>query len=779
MYNLSLSVHQLVDFALRRGDIDSRVFNESTMQEGVKLHSIYQKSKKDNYLSEVKLEHTFSYGDYTINLFGRCDGIVLKSRPVIEEIKTSNENLEVYHKKNEAWHLGQAVCYAYMYAKQKKLDAIDISLIYISQIDAKQKTVKYSFTINELLTKIHSYFNIYIDFYCLLRTRENKRDQSLENLRFPFEKVRKGQKEMIQEVIDSYKCHKASFIEASTGIGKTMATVYGSLHGLKTHRLNKIFYITPKNSGFINSFKALNIMRDKGYFINAVELTAKEKICPNHCEKNCNPDDCPLAKGYYDKINFVLKEMLIKESMLTNEVIRNYAKENSLCPFELSLDLSLYTDFVVCDYNYVFHPIAALKRFFEDPPINFRKLLLVDEAHNLVERSREMFSAEFDSSYFNKMRMKIKKEYKNEKKLLNVIKKVGTYINMFKKFEYPEEDYLVLETVDLNFLSSLRSLDKKIKQFKADHLKTKIEELEEFSRMNFTFLKIADLSNSDYKILLKKAKNNFVIKYFCINPSVYILDRLHDFEGTSFFSATISPMDYYQDVLLGAQGLGYLSLPSPFDSSNLKVLVDTKTSIKYTDRWATLPDVIDKIYTLIENKIGNYIVFAPSFEYLNMIKSRTIKDDRFIFQERKMTEDDRDSFLSNLKSNPNKTTVAVCVMGGSFNEGIDLLGDRLIGVVVIGVGYPTISVENKLIQEYYNNNGQFGFAYAFINPGINKIMQAVGRLIRTESDRGVALLIDQRYTQLTYRHLFKEKRPNSIAVHSSMDVKNALKDFYN
>ena len=779
MYSLSLSVHQLVDFALRKGDIDTRVYNQNTMQEGVKLHSIYQKSKKGNYLSEVQLEHAFNYGDYIIKLFGRCDGIDLNKRPTIEEIKTTNDNLDNYYKQNKDRHLGQAICYAYIYSLQKNIDVIDISLVYISQVDATKKVVNFTFKQSELLKEIYSYFDIYIDFYKLTKTREEKRDSSLESLLFPFVKTRKGQKEMIQEVIDSYKEHKVSFIEASTGIGKTMSTIYGSLIGLKERRLNKIFYATPKNAGFINSFNAFKLLNERGVYINSVELIAKEKICPNHCEKNCNPDDCPLSKGYYDKVNFVLKEILLKETLITNDVIREYAKNNEICPFELSLDLSLYTDFVVCDYNYVFHPIASLKRFFDDPPIQFKKFLLVDEVHNLVDRSRDMFSAEFNSFYFKKMKKKITKDYKSEKRLVNGIKKVSSFIKMFNEFEYGDDDYMILETVDLNFLSSLRDLDKKIKDFKAQNPKVKIEELDEFSRMNYSFLKIIELANIDYKIVLKKNNDDFVIKYFCINPSVYILDRLHDFEGASLFSATISPMNYYQEVLLGKSDLNYLALPSPFEANNLKVLVDTKTSIKYKDRLRTLPDVINEIYSLIETKIGNYIVFAPSFEYLNMIKTKTIKDDRFIFQEKSMSVDDRNEFLSILKPNPDKTTVAICVMGGSFSEGIDLLGDRLIGVIIIGVGLPTISLENKLIEEYYSKNGLSGYAFAFTNPGINKIMQAVGRLIRTESDRGVALLIDERYGYSTYRSLFQNRRTNFTKVTSLDVIKKELKDFYN
>lgn len=778
MPNFSLSVHQLVDFVLRKGDLDTRINNQNTMQEGTRLHAIYQKSQGKDYMSEVSLRHTFNYGDYSIELFGRCDGINLKDNPVIEEIKTTNEDLETFYKQNKDWHLGQAICYAYIYATEKNLDYIEISLVYISQIDASKKKYNFTYRKDELLKYIHSYFQVYLNFHLLLEKRMNKRNDSLKTLSFPFESVRNGQQKMIEEVVDCYKEHKISFIEASTGIGKTISTIYGSLLGLQSNRINKIFYTTPKNSGFINSFNALKILYDKGYLINAVELIAKEKICPNHCEKKCNPDDCPLSKNYYDKINDVLKDVLIKENLITSEVVRQYADENKICPFELSLDLSLYTDYVVCDYNYIFHPIASLKRFFEEPRIQYRKFLLVDETHNLVDRSRDMFSAEFISSNFKKMKKVMTKEHKEEKILINQIKKVATFINQFKKFEYGEEDYMILETIDPDFLNELKKLDKKIKDFNSEHPKTKIDELDDFSRMNFNFLKIYEYFNTDYKIIIQKDDEEFSIKLFCVNPSCYLLDRFHDFEGASLFSATISPIEYYEDVILGQNGLSYLSLPSPFEEENLKVLVNNKISTKYKDRNRTLLDVVDEIYTLINFKVGNYIVFAPSFEYLNMLKTKTIKDDRFIFQDRNMTAIEREEFLNNLEPNPTKTTVAVCVMGGSFSEGIDLLGDRLIGVVVIGVGFPSLSIENKLIGDYFNQNGNKGFAYSFINPGINRVMQAVGRLIRTENDKGVALLIDQRYSSSPYRHLFQNKWKNYSLVSSSKDIERELESFY-
>lgn len=779
MQVIELSVHQLVDFVLRKGDIDNRFFNQETMLEGTRLHAIYQSKQGESYLKEVPLTYDINFGEFVIRLSGRADGIILEDTPVIDEIKTTNGDLNIFFEKNKDWHLGQAICYAYMYSCQKNIDYIGINLTYISQIDSKQMFKRFFFTKNELLSKIYSYLNIFLDFYKILIKRVDHRNESLKNKVFPFEKLRSGQEEMIEAVKDSYINHKYYFIEASTGIGKTMSAIYGSLEGLEKGVINKVFYLTPKNSGFINSFKALKILNDKNIFISAVELLGKEKMCPHKGNKNCNPDDCPLTRDYYNKINVALKEIIIKEEIITSNIIHEYAKKYMICPFELSLDVSLYTDFVVCDYNFAFHPIALLKRFFDNPITQYRKLALIDEAHNFINRARDMYSASFYSKFFESMKKALKEAKKENKELARCLRELSKDVKSFKEFEYDDKNYFILETLDNHFIRYLRSLDKEIKDYMSTHPNFKNKEIETFSRENFKFIKMLELLNSDFKIILKKEDNGFTINLFCMNPAPFIKEKMSNFEGAVLFSATFSPLDYFETLLLESPIYDTLSLPSPFDKNNLRVLVNNSISIKYKDRLLTLNEVVKEILTFVDFKVGNYIIFAPSFEYLNNLKSLLIKDDRFVFQDKNMTKEDKDNFLDYFKENPTKTRVGVCVMGGSFSEGIDLVGDRLIGVIIIGVSLSTVSVENDLLNDYFTSKGLSGYEYAYINPGISRIMQAVGRLIRKESDRGVALLIDNRYLFKRYSFLFKEKWTNYSIVKNSEDITLELRNFYN
>lgn len=774
---IDISVHQLVDFVLRKGDIDTRLFNSETMQEGTRLHAIYQSKQGSNYLKEVNLFTEINYGEYLIKLNGRADGVILDEIPTIDEIKTTNGDLELFHKQNKEWHLGQAICYAYMYMCEKNVDTIDIMLTYISQITEEKMFKKFRFCKDELYRKILSYISIFLDFYKILNRRVELRNISLSNISFPFEAKRKGQEEMIKAVESTYLNKEYYFIEASTGIGKTMSAIYGSLNGLKKGIINKIFYLTPKNVGFINSFHALRIIRNKEVLVNAVEILGKEKMCPHHKEKNCNPDDCPLTRDYYNKVNEVIKEMLIKEDLMTSDIIKKYAFKSSICPFELSLDLSLYTDFVVCDYNFAFHPIALLKRFFENPMMQYRKLALIDEAHNLISRARDMYSATFDSKYFEDMKKALRK-VKDKDEIGKCLRQLTKDINAFKEFDFEDHDYFILETLDSHFIRYLRMLDKEIRKYSNDHPKFKCKEMELFSRENFKFLKILDELNSYYKILLKKSKFGFTITLYCINPAPYINEKMHNFEGATLFSATLSPIDYFETILLERPIYKSLELESPFDPNNLKVLVNNKISIKYKDRNKTFKEVVEEVKAFINFKKGNYMVFAPSFEYLNMLKVEFIHDERFIFQSQKMDTIEKEDFLNKFEENPLTTNVGVCVLGGSFSEGIDLTGDRLIGVIIIGVSMSSVCVENDLLSEYFTSSGLNGFDYAYVNPGISRIMQAVGRVIRKDSDKGAVLLIDSRYYTKKYEILFKKHWKDSIKVESSNDIYNALYKFY-
>lgn len=775
MKQIELSVHELVDFVLRKGDIDSRSFNSMTMQEGTRIHNIYQSKQGSNYLKEYPLKGIFSYEDSLVYLSGRSDGIILEEVPIIEEIKSTNCDLNSFFKENEEWHLGQAICYGYLYAIEKGLDKVKIRLTYISQVNNDILKKNYCYKTDELLTKIHQYFDVYFQFARIIETRKNRRNESLSELRFPFSNAREGQMELIDFTKQAIESADSRFAEASTGIGKTMATIFSTLSYLKEDKLDKVFYLCPKNTNFDNATKALEILNKEGYLLSYTEIRARSKMCPYKLEKACNPDDCPLTVGYYSKLKDVLKDCLVHENLLNSEIIDKYAEKYDVCPFELSLDFSVYTDFVVCDYNYAFHPISYLRRFFEVPDKTYRIFALVDEAHNLIDRARDMFTVTFSEEDYKNLKKELK-GYRNPE-INKILRKINQDLRLFKQFEFNDQP-IILEQLDSKFIQHITKLRSEINVLETENPKLKLKKGKDFLIDLYKFIVINDLLNDGFKIILANKYDNLTIKLFCIDPSSFINKSLFHFLGTLFFSATLTPIDYFQKVNLNRDGFKTISLPSPFNPNNFFLIINDNISIKYKDRDKTLEEVVKEINIFVSKNVGNYLIFVPSFEYSRKIEKYFINDSRFVFQTATMTNKDKDEFLANFKENPQESRIGVCVISGSFAESIDLTGDRLIGVVVVGVGLPQVNFENNLVKDFYIQKEMNGYEFAYMNPGINKVLQALGRVIRTQNDKGSALIIDSRYAQTHYFSVLKERYKNYTKIKDSNGLIKALNSFY-
>ena len=775
MKQIELSVHELVDFVLRKGDIDSRSFNSMTMQEGTRIHNIYQSKQGSNYLKEYPLKGIFSYEDSLVYLSGRSDGIILEEVPIIEEIKSTNCDLNSFFKENEEWHLGQAICYGYLYAIEKGLDKVKIRLTYISQVNNNILKKNYCYKTDELLTKIHQYFDVYFQFARIIETRKNRRNESLSELRFPFSNAREGQMELIDFTKQAIESADSRFAEASTGIGKTMATIFSTLSYLKEDKLDKVFYLCPKNTNFDNAAKALEILNKEGYLLSYTEIRARSKMCPYKLEKACNPDDCPLTVGYYSKLKDVLKDCLVHENLLNSEIIDKYAEKYDVCPFELSLDFSVYTDFVVCDYNYAFHPISYLRRFFEVPDKTYRIFALVDEAHNLIDRARDMFTVTFSEEDYKNLKKELK-GYRNPE-INKILRKINQDLRLFKQFEFNDQP-IILEQLDSKFIQHITKLRSEINVLETDNPKLKLKKGKDFLIDLYKFIVINDLLNDGFKIILANKYDNLTIKLFCIDPSSFINKSLFHFLGTLFFSATLTPIDYFQKVNLNRDGFKTISLPSPFNPNNFFLIINDNISIKYKDRDKTLEEVVKEINIFVSKNVGNYLIFVPSFEYSRKIEKYFINDSRFVFQTATMTNKDKDEFLANFKENPQESRIGVCVISGSFAESIDLTGDRLIGVVVVGVGLPQVNFENNLVKDFYIQKEMNGYEFAYMNPGINKVLQALGRVIRTQKDKGSALIIDSRYAQSHYFSVLKDRYKNYTKIKDSNGLIKALNSFY-
>lgn len=783
MITLSLSVHQIVDFLFRSGDIDDRIYNTSSMLEGTRLHKFYQDRQGNNYLKEYYLKYIFYVDDYELIVDGRSDGIILGPIVTIEEIKTTIDDLDHFFKENEMWHLAQAEFYAYIYAKNNNLNKINVSLMYFSQNkkDRLKKIYNYDFDILE--QKIYCYLNDYLSYQKTFLIKERIRDESLKNLSFPFPFIRNGQNELIESTIECVLNHTSNFVEASTGIGKTISTLYGSLCLMKDKRIDKIFYSTPKNSGFLSAINALNIFKNKDVRLTSVEIIAKDKACLNKKRiGKCNPDECKFTIGYYDKLKEVIKEIVLNNDIIDANLIKKYALKYTMCPFELSLDLSLLADVIISDYNYLFDPISQLKRYFESPDKQYKMIALIDEAHNMVNRSVDMFSSILSSSSFFKALTDLKKI--RNKQIMKIYNSLEEYFNYYLEFDFSEQKEFILDSLNIDFVLRLKKYNEEIKKYRLKHKKFKSENVDNFNRDLYRFLLIYDYyikCKDQYKLFIRSEKEDEItLNMMCLDASKFIVSSLNHFEGSIFFSATLSPIDYYINLIVNNNNnVKTLSLPSPFKKENFKVLVDNSTSFIYKDRLLTIDKIRDYILTFSKKRKGNYMVFCPSYKYLETLKL-VLKDDylNIIYQEKNMTNVSKDLFLNEFKEKVNKTTVGVVVLGGIFSEGIDLVGDRLNGVIILGIGLPSISFENELKKEYYNSLSYNGFEYAYINVGINKITQALGRLIRSENDKGIALLIDYRYKNKTYIPLFNDKWSNHKVIKNKYELEDELDKFY-
>lgn len=747
MPKISLSVHALVDFALRSGDIDGRVFNLDTMTRGSQLHAYYQAKQNKRYLAEQYLEHTFVYGNDEVTLQGRVDGIIINENEIIiEEIKTTNSELETFFAQNEAWHLGQAECYALMYLYKNNLETIKVQLTYISQIDERKMLKRYEYTKKELEIRLNTYFAIYFDFFSRVEEYEAKRNLDLQNLSFPFSKIRPSQKLMIEEVENGLRESQKLYFNAPTGSGKTMAVLYPSLKVMAKRPHTKIFYLTAKGSGKAQAENALNLIT-LSTRLKSINLSAKEKMCLND-KIACNPDECPFAVNYYGKLKKALLDIYTHYDSLHPQTILEVAKKHELCPFEFQLDLSLFSDVIIADYNYLFDPFVYLRRFFETKTGEY--IVLVDEAHNLPRRVMDNYSLSLDFSPFYTFRKFMKGErHKDVRRLVNKMVKVLV--------EYSDNIHETYQTIN-EFPNDLLVILEKFLQVGSEYMQNEGDDLVEgFSDFFFAvnkYLKILVLKDENFVLYTEiDEERKFFPKFHlkCLNPSRFINEVIKGIDHTIFFSATLAPETYFK-TMLGIEG-EIIHIPNPFKAEQLLIMVDPTVSLYYRDREKTMDEVAQKIIAATSMKIGNYLVYTPSFAYLELLfnKLREYQDINLVVQSQAMSDFEKEDYLESFTFAPKTTTIGLAVLGGSFSEGVDLVSDRLSGVIILGVGYPPPSFEKELEKDYFDKITDDGISYAYVYPALNKILQTMGRVIRTENDSGFILLMDKRYNYTPYR----------------------------
>ncbi len=770
----SLSVHQLVDFLLREGDIDDRVYNLSTMQEGTRIHGEYQNSQEEGYIAELPLSETFERELGTIVLSGKADGLYVDKdgNPVIEEIKSTVSDLGEFSRTQSAWHFGQAECYALMYLhSHKEANRATIRLVYISQKKGRgKKTVRQSYSLASLERKVYGYLDDYLGYFHYRSGFVEDRNRSELSLAFPFPDFRKGQKELAAESYLDARHGSLSLVEAPTGIGKTVSTLFGALKAMGEGHYGKLFYFTAKGTGEEAARKAYKLLRDKGLKARYSSLLGKEKMCLNPGSR-CNPDECPFARGYYGKLREAMAELGPDEDAFFGaEKVRQYASGHLMCPFELSLDLSEQADIVVADYNYLIDPLAKLERYFEVPDQK-GDFALVDEAHNLVERGREAFSAEIDAFVLGKALRKLKEA--GFDKARRALDKVAAKLGEIDR-ESPD---------DSEMLKAIAAYEEKRREEEKNRAEGEEgapfpKEAAEASRLLHRYLVIAGEYGLNSKLIATPGRDGRTVKAnrLSLDPSHYLMQALGPLKGATLFSGTLSPLGYYRQAIFGDGG-PTMALPSPFDKSHMGLFL-APLGLRYREREETFSSVMEMIRTFVKGKKGNYLVFFPSFEYLEKAAEelRDIEGEVLV-QTRDMGEEERKRFISRFAPDPKKTLVGLSVLGGSFSEGVDLMSDRLIGVVIVGLGLPGVCQEREAIRRYYEEKEGGGYYYAYLAPGLNKVLQGVGRLIRSESDVGAALLIDSRYLG-SNRELLESHYGKAEVVFSPAELSRGLAAFY-
>ena len=770
---IKISVRNLILFVMRSGDIDNSFRSNIPALEGTKAHQKVQKSYGDEYKAEYTLKHSLEYEDYTFMLEGRADGIfILPDEIIIDEIKSTVRDLETIEEDYREIHWAQAMCYAYIYSIQNNLKNINIQLTYFHIETEKKKIFKRRYKIEELEKFLYFLVEKYIDWFSITFDWGKTRNKSIKEIKFPFVEYRKGQREL---AVASYKTiieRKNLFVQAPTGIGKTMSTLFPALKAIGEDYASKIFYLTAKTITREVPIKSMEILTNEGLEAKTIIVTAKDKICLNN-EVKCNPRDCIYAKGHFDRVNPAIRDIFENENLMTRDIIIKYSQKHKVCPFEFTLDICLWADVIICDYNYIFDPQVYLKRFFEVAAGNY--IFLIDEAHNLVDRSREMFSNEINKNSFKILKNTFKSKYPKIYKSIN--KCISIFKRLIEDLDINEEYYQKEEISDFYF--PIKNLITLIEPWLIEE-KTH-EDYENVLELYFnliSFIKISEFYDSHYVTFIQKIDNNIIFKLYCVDSSYLLQECLKRSRASILFSATLTPLEYYMDLLGASKDDYHIKLSSPFPSKNLSLLVGDKISTKYKDRDRTYTKIVDYIYNFIVAKNGNYLVFFPSYVYMNKVYEIFKEKDlhlNIVIQNSKMNEYERENFLKNFDE---EQVIAFAVLGGIFSEGIDLVGEKLIGAIIVGVGMPMICFERDIIKDYFNHNGEAGFEYAYVYPGMNKVLQAAGRVIRSEEDKGSILIIDDRYSSHRYKKLFPREWKHNIKVKDSEQIKNVLDKFW-
>lgn len=757
MYQLKISVRNLVESILMTGDIggELRILSPERAEEGSRVHRLHQARRLEEneaYHREYYLKHEFEYDDIRVTVDGRADGILPSQ--YIEEIKSTYQTIEALENYENPLHWAQLKFYGYMYLEEIQEESVSLKLTYFN-IDTEQfHSFDQEYTRQELAEFAASVLDVFVELKRLYFRWREERDKTIKFTDFPFDSYRPGQREMAVNVYGTIRDKKKMFVQAPTGIGKTISALFPAVKALREGKTDRIFYLTPKSTGKQIGEESVNLMRTTGAKLRSLTLTSKEKICFMD-EVRCEAEYCPYAKGYYDKVRPAVMDLLRSEDSMSRAVVEKYARKHEVCPFEFSLDLSLYADIIIGDYNYAFDPRVYLKRFFDEKSEQYT--FLVDEAHNLLDRARSMFSAEISTAAFEKIAHGFGHIFPEIARKAGKVKEGLELISD----SLPQDHRAVWESYDPELMKRLEAFRSACEKYLADEEEIQkkeknkdrdLEIQESFLETYFdtlAFMRIAELYGKGYLTYAVGEGKDLRYKLFCIDPKENLMEASRRADNIIFFSATLTPMEYYMELYGGGEEDYRMGLPSPFPEENLRVYCDYRVDTRYKVREKSFASISENLDLMLQYKKGNYIAFFPSYRYMqnvyDVFMTQFGNKYEVRLQEPGLSEEDRLAVMKEFELERETSFLYFMVLGGVFAEGIDLKGDKLIGTALIGLGYPQLDYERELIMNYFNTEKDLGFQYAYTYPGLNKITQAGGRVIRSEEDRGIILLMDTRY----------------------------------
>ena len=739
-----MAVRALCEFTAKVGDLDLRFTPSPSAQEGIAGHRTVASRRSAHYQNEVALE-----GEYEeLKVRGRADGYDPDSNR-LEEVKTYRGYLDAQPANHRQLHWAQVKVYGWLMCQKLGLAHIDLALVYFDIVGEGETSLNQRFAAADLQCFFNRQCALFLGWARQEMQHRDARNRAAQALAFPHSAFRPGQRNLAESVYKAVSTGRCLMAQAPTGIGKTVGTIFPMLKALAPQQLDKVLFLTAKTPGRKLALDAAQVLYASSpeLPLRVLELVARDKAC-EHLDKACHGESCPLAKGFYDRLP-AARIAAAKVRLLDQHNLREVALEHGLCPYYLSQEMARWSDLVVADYNYYFDFGALL---FGLAQLNqWRVAVLVDEAHNLVERARSMYSASLDQYTLKTLRDTAPEPLKKPLRRLN-----REWNALHKDQLAPYQAYAARPDKMLQALSLCASA---MGDYFNDHPEALNGDLQAFYFEALQFAKVAELFNEHFifDISLRQLRGKRSSSTLCLRnvvPAEFIRPRLTAARSSVLFSATLSPRHYYADLLGLPADTAWVDVESPFNAAQLRVRIVDEVSTRFVHRQASLEPIVELIAEQFAHQPGNYLAFFSSFDYLQQVALLLAERHPHIAlwqQSRGMAEAERRAFLEQFTEH--SQGVGFAVLGGAFGEGIDLPGARLIGAFIATLGLPQLNPVNEQMKQRMGAIFGSGYDYTYLYPGIQKVVQAAGRVIRSQQDQGVVMLIDDRFGEARVRQL--------------------------